>query len=190
MTTVVRRVVDRVRAARHAARRATLVPFLVRAGVFLTVLVGFTVAFPVDVWFGDALPALLVTALLPALGPRRFWPTFAALVAVGGWLHGTFNQGEPIGLWRLLLLAALLYLGHTLCALAALLPYDAVVDPALVVRWLVRAGGVILAAGVASVLLLTLAGVGGERGALPVTIGGLAVAVAVTAVLGWLLRRR
>ncbi|SCL18988.1 hypothetical protein GA0074694_2532 [Micromonospora inyonensis] len=186
----VEQVVARVRAARQAARRATLLPFLVRVGVFLTVLVGFTVAFPVDVWFGDALPALLVTALLPALGPRRFWPTFAALVTVAGWLHGTFDQGEPIALWRLLLLTALLYLGHNLCALAALLPYDAVVDPALVARWLTRTAGVVLVAGVAGVLLLTVAGVGGDRGMLPVTVGGLGVAVVVTALLGWLLRRR
>ncbi|MFI6231857.1 hypothetical protein ACIBCR_31635 [Micromonospora echinospora] len=188
--TVVRRVAERVSGAREAARRATLLPFLVRVGVFLTVLVGFTVAFPVDIWFGDALPALLVTALLPALGPHRFWPTFAALVTVAGWLHGTFDQGERIALWRLLLLAVLLYLGHNLCALAALLPYDAVVDPALVVRWLARSAGVLLAAGVVGVLLLTVAGVGGDRGMLPVTIGGLSVAVVVAALLGWLLRRR
>ncbi|SCL35691.1 hypothetical protein GA0074692_4158 [Micromonospora pallida] len=188
--TPVRQVGDRVRAARYAARRATLLPFLVRVGVFLTVLLGLVVAYPVEIWFGDALPALLVTALLPALGPRRFWPTFAALVTVAGWLYDTFDQGEPIALWRLLLLAVLLYLGHTLCALAALLPYDAVVDPALVLRWLARAAGVVFATGLLGVLLLTVAGIGGDQGMLSVTIGGLAVAVLVTMLLGWLLRRR
>lgn len=186
----VRRGVDRVRAARYAVRRITLLPMLVRGGVFLTVLVGFAVAYPADVLLGDALPALLVTAALPALAPGRIWPTFAALVTVGGWVYGTFDQGQPIALWRLLLLSALLYLGHTLCALAALLPYDAVVDPQVVARWLARAAGVVLAAGVVGVLLLSVTGVGADRGMLPVTIGGLAVAVLVTAVLGWLLRRR
>ncbi|WDZ86886.1 hypothetical protein [Micromonospora cathayae] len=183
-------VVRRVEAARYAVRRVTLLPLLVRVGVFLTVLTGFAVAYPMAVWTGQALLALLVTALLPALGPRRYWPTFAALVTVGGWLYATFGQGQSIALWRLLLLTALLYLGHTLCALAALLPYDAVVDPDLVLRWLARAAGVLLVTWVLGVLLLTVGGVGGDRGMLAVTIGGLAVAVLVSALLGWLLRRR
>lgn len=186
----VRAVAERVAAARYAVRRATLLPLLVRAGVLVTVLTGFAVVFPASVWTGRPLLALLVTALLPALGPRRLWPTFAALVTVGGWLHTTFGQDGSIALWRLLLLAALLYLGHNLCALAALLPYDAVVDPALVVRWLTRTAGVLLVTSVLGVLLLTVSGVGGDRGLLTVTIAGLGVAVLVTALLGWLLRRR
>lgn len=186
----VRVATERVRAAREAARRATLVPLLLRAAILLTVLTGFAVAYPVEVWTGQALVALLLAAALPAVGPRRFWPTFAALVTVSGWLYTTLGRGESIALWRLLALAALLYLGHTLCALAALLPYDAVVDPSLLVRWLGRAAGVFLATSVLGVLLLAVAGIGGDGTMLTVTIVGLAVAVAVAAVLGWLLRRR
>ncbi|WBB77432.1 hypothetical protein O7606_14145 [Micromonospora sp. WMMD882] len=185
-----RAVGQRIRAARQAARRATLLPLLVRVAVLLTVLTGLAVAYPAAVWTGQPLLGLLVTALLPALAPGRYWPTFAALVTVGGWLYSTFGQGQSIALWRLLLLAALLYLGHTLCALAALLPYDAVVDPTLVVGWLARAAAVVVATSALGVLLLTVAGVGDGGGTLLATVGGLVVAVVVTALLGWLLRRR
>lgn len=190
MTGPVRAATERVRAVREAVTRITLVPLLLRVAVLLTVLTGFAVAYPVEVWTADALPALLLAAALPALGPRRYWPTFAALVTVAGWLWSTLGRGESIALWRLLALAALLYLGHTLCALAALLPHDAVVDPALVVGWLGRTAGVLLATCVLGVLLLTVADVGGERTMLTVTIVGLVVAVLVSALLGWLLRRR
>ncbi|MCM0675909.1 hypothetical protein NCC78_14595 [Micromonospora phytophila] len=183
-------VTERVRAAQHAAARVSLTPLLVRAAVFLVVLVGLLLAFPTEVLLGRALGALVLVALLPAVGPRRVWPTFAALVTVGGWLIATDGYGRPIALWRLLAVAAVLYLGHTLCALAAVLPYDAVVDPDLVVRWLVRAAGVMLGTFVLGVLLVEVAGVGGDAGFQAATVAGLLVAVGLTALLGWLLRRR
>lgn len=175
---------------RHAAGRVSLTPLLVRVGIFLSVLVGFVLAYPSEVLTGRPLGALGIAALLPAVGPRRVWPTFAALVTVGGWLLSTAGYGRPIALWRLLALAAVLYLAHTLCALAAVLPYDAVVDPELIVRWLVRAGAVVLSAAVLGVLLVEAADVGADGGFLTATVAGLLVAVAVSALLGWLLRRR
>ncbi|MEU9504985.1 hypothetical protein AB0D32_01730 [Micromonospora sp. NPDC048170] len=183
-------VTERVRALRYAAARISLTPLLVRAGIFLTVLVGLVLAYPSEVLLGRPLLALVLVAVLPAVGPRRVWPTFAALVTVGGWLVATDGYGRPIALWRLLAVAALLYLTHTLCALAAVLPYDAVVDPDLIVRWLARAGAVLLATFVLGVLLVEVAGLGGDAGHQAATVVGLLVAVAVTALLGWLLRRR
>ncbi|PZF89614.1 hypothetical protein [Micromonospora deserti] len=183
-------VIERVRAVRYAAARISLTPLLVRAGIFLTVLVGLVLAYPSQVLLGRPLGALVVVAVLPAVAPRRIWPTFAALVTAGGWLLATDGYGRPIALWRLLAVAAALYLAHTLCALAAVLPHDAVVDPELIVRWLVRAAGVLLATFVLGVLLVELAGIGREAGFQAATVAGLLVAVAVTALLGWLLRRR
>ncbi|MFI6779803.1 hypothetical protein [Micromonospora sp. NPDC050276] len=183
-------VVERVRAVQYAVARVSVAPLLVRAAVFVIVFAGFVLAFPAEVLSGRTILFLAVAALLPAFGPRRIWATFTALVTVGGWLLATDGYGRPVALWRLLAIAALLYLGHTLCALAALLPYDAVVDPELITRWLVRSAAVLLGAAVLGVLLLQAAGTGGEVGHQWVTVLGLLVAVATAALLGWLLRRR
>lgn len=181
---------ERLRSARFLVNRISPVPLLVRVGIFLTVLVGFLVAYPVEALAPRSLLALTVVALLPAVGPRRVWPTFAALVTAGGWLLATVGFDRPPALWRLIAVAALLYLAHTLCALAALLPYDAVVDPELAVRWLGRAGGVVLASAVIGIVLGWLGGIGGDAGSQVATVVGLLVAVALSALLGWLLRRR
>ncbi|NES14290.1 hypothetical protein G3554_02795 [Micromonospora sp. PPF5-17] len=181
---------ERLRAARFLVNRISPVPLLVRVGIFVTVLVGFLVAYPVEAFVPRSLLALTVVAVLPAVGPRRVWPTFAALVTVGGWLLATVGFDRPPALWRLVAVASLLYLAHTLCALAALLPYDAVVDPDLAVRWLSRAGGVVLASAVLGIVLGWLGGAGGDRGSQAATVAGLLVAVGLSALLGWLLRRR
>ncbi|MCG5468581.1 hypothetical protein LADH09A_002447 [Micromonospora sp. LAH09] len=180
----------RVRAFQNAVTRISAAPLLVRAGIFATVLAGFVLAFPSEVLAGRPILFLTVAALLPAFGPRRVWATFTALVTVGGWLLATDGYGRPVALWRLLALAALLYLAHTLCALAALLPYDAVVDPELITRWLLRSAAVLLGTAVLGVLLLQAAGTGGEAGYQWVTVLGLLLAVGTAALLGWLLRRR
>ncbi|WP_374251148.1 hypothetical protein [Micromonospora sp. R77] len=183
-------VTERVRALRYAVTRVTLAPLLVRFGIFVVVLAGLLVAYPVQLLRPRGLLALLVVAVLPAVAPRRVWPTFAALVTVGGWLVAETGFDRPVALWRLIAVASLLYLSHTLCALAALLPHDAVVDPDLVSRWLTRAGGVVLAGAVLAVLLTAVGRFGGDRGFQTVTVAGLFVAVALSALLGWLLRRR
>ncbi|GLZ57482.1 MULTISPECIES: hypothetical protein [Micromonospora] len=183
-------VVERARATRNAVARISVAPLLVRAAIFVIVLAGFALAFPAEVLSGRPILFLAFAALLPAFGPRRLWATFTALVTVGGWLLATDGYGRPVALWRLLAVAALLYLGHTLCALAALLPYDAVVDPELISRWLVRSAAVLLGAAVLGVLLLQVAGTGGGAGYQWVTVLGLLVAVGTAALLGWLLRRR
>ncbi|WP_341719061.1 hypothetical protein QQG74_04715 [Micromonospora sp. FIMYZ51] len=181
----------RVRTLGTAAKRITLIPVLIRFGIFLSTLIGLLLAYPAEVLAEQALGALVLVAVLPAVAPRRFWPTFAALVTVAGWLLATDGYDRPIALWRLMAVAVALYLTHTLCALAALLPYDAVVDPDLIVRWLTRAAGVLLATSVLGILLLELARLGGrENGWQAVTVAGLLIAVAVTALLAWLLRRR
>ncbi|MGW0432998.1 hypothetical protein ACWDV4_10700 [Micromonospora sp. NPDC003197] len=187
---MIKKVSGRVRAAGTAASRMTLMPLLVRFGAFLTALGALLVAYPAQLLTTRLLPVLLVVALLPALFPRRAGTTIAVLLAVGGWVISTSRYGEPVVLWRLLTLAALLYLTHSLAALAALLPRDAIVAPAVPVRWVARALGVLLATGVLAVLLTTLAERTGDGTFLAVALAGLAVAVGVAALLAWLLRRR
>ncbi|TDB70369.1 hypothetical protein [Micromonospora sp. KC721] len=173
-----------------AARRVSPTTLLVRFGIFVVVLAGLLLAYPAQLFQSRTLLALAVVAALPAAGPRRIWPTFAAIVTVGGWVMASAGYDRPIALWRLLAVAAFLYLGHTLCALAAVLPYDALVDPDVLVRWLARAAAVILATWVVGVVLAWLGGIGDAAGSQAATVVGLLVAVGGSGLLGWLLRRR
>jgi hypothetical protein len=180
----------RLQSIQTAIVRTTLAPMLVRFGIFASTLIAFVLAFPPRLMIGQLFGLLVVVAVLPAVLPRRIWPTVAVLVAVAGWLLRTSWYGEPIALWRLLALATFLYLNHSLCALAAFLPYDAVIAPEALARWLFRALMVVLVAAVLAVLLLAIADRGGDRTFLAAALGGLAVAVAACALLAWLLRRR
>ncbi|MFC4108795.1 hypothetical protein [Micromonospora zhanjiangensis] len=180
---------DRIRSVRETVARATLTPLLVRFGVFASALAGLLLAYPVAVSTSRFVGLLVVVAVVPAVGPRRVWPTFVVLVTVGGWLLATAGYGESRPLWRVLALATAVYLTHSLGALAALVPYDAVVDPGVLVRWLSRAAGVVLAAGVLGVLLLAVGDRGGPR-FLAAGLAGLLVAVLATVLLARLLRRR
>jgi hypothetical protein len=176
----VSRLLDRLHAVLAAVSRITLIPFLVRVGIFATVLAACLLAHPVQVIVSRYGLLLVAVALLPAIGPRRIWLTLAVVVAVAGWFLSTFP--EPIVLWRLFGLAGSLYLAHALCALAAALPYDAVVAPVVVARWVLRALGVVLASAVLGILLLTFAAPDG-RTSLWAALAGLTAAVGVAGLL-------
>ncbi|MEN3611441.1 hypothetical protein [Plantactinospora sp. ZYX-F-223] len=173
-----------------AIGRITLVPLLVRAGVFICALLALLLAYPSGPSDSRLLGLLVVAALAPAVAPRRNWPTLVLLAAAGAWVVATGWYDQPVELWRLLALATFLYLTHTLAALAALLSYDAVVAPEVLARWVTRALGVGLASAVLSVPLLAMDGQFGDRSFVAALLGGLAVAVGAAALLGWLFRRR
>ncbi len=106
-----------------------------------------------------------------------------------GWIVDTAGFDSRIALWRVITLATLLYLGHTLTALAAVLPYDAVVNLDVPGLWLGRALIVVLISAVLTVLALGLtADLGGEAFQLA-TLAGLAAATGVTVILVRLTRR-
>jgi hypothetical protein len=171
-------------------RRAAPGPMLVRAGVFGAGLLAQAVAWPNAVLLGRALLVVIVIAMLPVLAPRSRLVTAAILVAVAGWLTATTAYGEPLAYWRLILLAGLLYLLHTLAALAAVLPFDAVVSPGVLSRWLLRAGVVVLlTVAVAMFTLLIPFYLGGQR-YLAASLVGLAVMVGLAGYLALLVRRR
>jgi hypothetical protein len=112
------------------------------------------------------------------------------VLAIIGWLYATTVGEARIELWRLLALAGSLYLMHNLTALAAVLPYDAVVPLEVVARWVGRALGVVLGSAVLGILALMAAGGSGDGVALAASLLGLAVAMAVAGLLAWLWRRR
>jgi hypothetical protein len=180
---------DRLRMLTAMAARITPVPLLVRCGIVVTALTALAVAFPPAVFVGPGLGLLAMVALAPAVAPGRAAPTVAVLVAVAGWLLSTAGYGERAALWRLLALATALYLLHSLCALACVLPYDGEVGVEVVAAWLLRALGVVLGSAVLAIVLLGLAGRTVPLPAGVALFAGLAVAVSAAGFLRWLLRR-
>ncbi|MEV4618864.1 hypothetical protein AB0J74_09195 [Asanoa sp. NPDC049573] len=180
----------RFRAAQLAVTRATLIPLLVRSAVFVAFLAAMGFAFPPAIFFARTVAALVVVAAIPAFAPRGAITTLLIVGIVVGWVVVTAEVVEGIQLWRLLGLSTALYLAHTLAALAAVLPTDAVVAPEVLARWVARAAAVVLAAAVCGVLLVSIAGAGGDKVLTAAGLGGLVVAVTVAAVLGWLVKRR
>lgn len=168
--------------------RATPGPLLVRVGIFVTTMAALLTAYPAVIVTSRLVLLLPLAAALPALAPRRGAPTMVALVAVAGWLVSTMGYEEPVTLFRLLGLAGLLYLMHSLAALSAALPYDGVVAPEALVRWVGRALLVVAASAVLAMLVVVTADA--LRGAyLLASLLGLAIAIAVTGVLTYLLHR-
>lgn len=181
--------VSRVRRLRSALARMTPVPLLARLCVWLAGAAATLLAWPAELLFGGPGLFLLAVAALPALAPRTAVVTVAVLVPVVGWLAATTAYGEWISLWRLVALAVALYLLHSTAALAAQLPYDAIVSPAVLLRWLARAGLVVAGTALVAVYALVAADLLRGRAFVAATLVGLAAAVGVAALLSRLTRR-
>jgi hypothetical protein len=182
-------VIARVDRARRVAGRATLVPLLVRCGVALSLVLAMTVAWPSEIAGGRLLLPLIAVAVYPAVAPRGRGATVAILVVVAGWIVDTTWFDARVALWRVLSIGTLLYLGHTLTALAAVLPYDTVVNLDVVTTWLGRAAAAVLISAVLTVIALGLAAELAGGAFVIATLAGLAGAVGATMLLARLLRR-
>jgi hypothetical protein len=173
-----------------AARRLGPGPMLVRGALFLSGVVAQVVAWPSDVIFGNWALIFLILAVLPVIAPRSRIVAITIMTAVLGWLAATSAYGESLSYWRLVLLAASLYGVHTLAALAAVLPYDAIVSGSVLTQWLLRAGLVVaLTLGVAMFTLLVPAHLGGHRYLLA-SLAGLVLMAGLAGYLAALVRRR
>lgn len=177
---------ERTRAVRRVLTRMAPGPLLIRAAVAFTGTAALVTAFPNDLALGPAAGALAVLATLPALLPRGRFPTVLALVAVVGWLMSTTLYADPVNPWRLIGLAGLLYGAHTLAALAAVLPYDAIVSPAAVGGWLTRGLAVVAGSATVSMGLLVVTGRAAGQAFLAASLAGLALAIALIALLPFL----
>ncbi len=179
-----------VERTRQMARRATAGPALVRGGLYATGFVALATALPADLVLGRVLPAIAVIALVPVLFPRGAMPTVVILLAIGGWIADTTMYGGTPTYLRLVILASAVYLLHTLAALAAVLPYDAVVAGDVLGRWLLRAALVIvLTAGLGLFVVVVPGQFGGGR-YLVASIVGLGLMIGLAAYLASLARRR
>jgi hypothetical protein len=180
---------DRIELTRRVIARATAGPLLVRGTVFGSALLAMLLAYPAELFRSGPGALVLVLAALPAMAPRGALVTVTVLAAVVGWIAATTlyaEPGQPIALWRLAALAGALYLLHTTAALAAVLPYDTVVAPDVLLGWLLRAVVVIvLTAGFAVAVLVGVLPLGRAGPYLVASILGLTV----MAGLAWLLVR-
>ncbi|WP_030436658.1 hypothetical protein [Actinoplanes subtropicus] len=177
-------------AARGVLAQATALPFLVRAAVALCGLIAIGVAWPAELIASQlTAPLLMLVAIYPAVAPRGRGATSSALVVVAGWIADTVGVGAHVELWRVITIATLLYLGHTLTALAAVLPYDAIVSFDMVGGWLLRAGAVVLVSAVLTVATLGLSADLAGGAFVLATIVGIACAVGATILIARLLRR-
>jgi hypothetical protein len=166
--------------ARAWARRATRLGLAVRAAVWLTGTGALLLAAPPSMRTVALLPVAAVVALPAAAGPGSGWVTMVELIAIVG------VAVAPDSLWRILLLAGVLYLHHTAAALGAQLRTDAVIPRPVLRRWAERAG-VVLAG--ALPLGLGIAVVSGQAQGGPAT-GYLALGLAAAVVLALLLTWR
>jgi len=174
-------------------RRASAGPVLVRLIAILAALGAAVIAAPPDL-LGAQLPAFVIVAGASAaavgLVPRTRWVGTYLLGVVGLWLAATIGYSVSTDLIRVGGLAACLYLTHSAAAVAAVLPYDAVVPGRVLRRWAGRVATVLVAGlgvgvgGMALVRLVTQ---------IPSTVGpivGSVVAAVLVGVTAWQLRRR
>jgi hypothetical protein len=176
-------VVGRIVWLRTRVARATAVPMLVRASVWVAGAAAMALALPPEVLLSGPGLFLLAVAAIPAIAPRTSVVTVVTLVPVVAWLASTSGYGVPTTLARLLGLAMLLYLVHSTAALAGQLPYDAVVSPMVLLRWFARVALVLAATAVVGVYALVAGQLFRGPATLVATVVGLAVAVGIAAVL-------
>ncbi|MEV6924685.1 hypothetical protein AB0M46_09265 [Dactylosporangium sp. NPDC051485] len=178
----------RIGHARDLVERASAGPLLVRAGVAVFAALSMVLAFPSEVLRSVAAIGIAgVVALLPAAFPRTRMVGLAVFACVFGWLAGTLVYGEPVDdVVRLVTLSTTLYLMHSLAALAAVLPYDAVLSPGVLVGWLLRAGGIVAASAIVSVALLLVV----KLTVGPVFLVASLVGVVAAGALAYLIARR
>lgn len=165
-------------------------PLLVRGALFLAGLVAQAVAWPVEVTFASSGLLLVLAAAIQMVAPRTRLVSGFLLSVVLGWLVATTAYGEPVAYWRLVILAAALYGVHTLAALAAVLPIDAIVSVDVLAQWLLRAAVVVgLTVIVALFTLVVPAYLGGHR-YLVASLFGLLAMIGLAGYLAALVRQR
>jgi hypothetical protein len=137
--------------------RVTPVPLILRIVVFLTALSALWLAAPAAISTPRFLLAMILFAALPGLLPGSRLVDLVMISVLVGWVMTTLIAGEPAEPWRVFGIGAALYLCHSAAALASAMPYDAVVDAQVPLRWAARAGLVIMGAGVVTAVIVAIA---------------------------------
>jgi len=181
---------DRLERSRRILARATGWPLVVRGAIFLFGLIAEALAYPPQALAGMPVVALVLIAMLPAFWPRGGFVSGFYILTVLAWLAATTLYDANGSLTRLFALAGALYLVHSTAALAAVLPYDAVVPPVVIMRWLLRSLGTVVVATAVSAGGLFLVNRMEPHTYFAATLVGLALTVAVVGVVAFAAKRR
>ncbi len=182
---------SRARAFVAATRRTTAPVLLLRGTVFGALLGACALAIPPE--FVVTRPFLLAVfvSLAAAVFPRTRAVGFALIAIAVVWLVATtaFDDSAP-SLWRVLGMAAALYIAHAAAAFAAVLPHDCAVAPSALGRWAVRTLLVVaVSVGLGSAGMALLDRLPAESSMAGPIVGSL-VAAGLAGVIVWLVRRR
>ncbi len=180
---------SRIRRLLTLVARATALPLVVKGAIWFWVIVALVVAVPTTALLTPPGIPLLLFGALAAAAPRTRMVTAALLAPMVAWVVATAAFGTPASPVRLLLLASSLYLAHSSAALAAQLPYDAIVSPAVVLRWFGRTAVVLAGTALVGLYVLLAGQLFDGAATLLATVVGFAVAVGVVGLLSRLLRR-
>jgi hypothetical protein len=184
MNALVAYLTSRLQRVRDVVNRATAGPLLVRIAVWTLTFAAFELAYPGEVVrTPEGVPIIMLISMLPAAFARTRMVSLSLFAIATGWMIATTVFEEPIATWRLIALAALLYLMHITAALAAVLPYDTVVAPAVLGRWLLRAVLVIAATVAFGVAAMLGADRVGGHSYLLAAIGGVAIVCLISYLL-------
>jgi hypothetical protein len=170
------------------ARRATAGPTVVRLAATLAAGAAIAAAAPAGALQSTQAAALVPVAFGVGLFPRTRWVSIVALGCIFSWLIATIGLDEAVTSGRLGTLAVALYLMHSAAAFAAVLPYDTIVAPAVLLRWALRTLlvlGASLCFGLAG--LIALSGLESVPTLVAPILGSL-VAAALAGMLAWQLR--
>jgi len=184
MSMVLESVRGRGRALKRDIKRAQPAAMIIRLVVMLAASAALLLAYPPVI-------GLQVLIFLPALFPRSFLPTLFMVITIWFWLVSADVDPTRLSIWRVAGLAIALYLVHVGCALAAVLPYDAVVSPGIFTPWIVRAAVVsVLTLGMSELVFAVRTFVGLTPQYLYATIAGLVLTVTIAIFLLYLGKRR
>jgi hypothetical protein len=167
VSTTVTRVLGRVAAG----------PLTVRAVALGAGLAALVLSVPAWLLNPRLVVVMSVLALVTAVVPASAWVSVLEYLAVVVWLATTTVFRYEITPVQLLGLAVAIYLHHSACTLAAVIPADGVVAPRVLAGWAGRTGIVVAVSVGTGFLLLSLPGLVGRSSTVAVPLVGLAALV-------------
>ncbi|HZM75813.1 MAG TPA: hypothetical protein VFC19_08810 [Candidatus Limnocylindrales bacterium] len=163
--------------------RVTPVPLILRVIVFISAFLALWLAAPEQASTPRFFLLMASLAALPGLFPGTRVVDFVMVSVLAGWVLTTLVAEEPAEPWRVFEIATALYVSHSASALAAVVPYDAVVDAQVPLRWAARCGLVIIGAGLVTAAIVQIARTVTPGSSVPVLLVGLAVVIGTVALL-------